>query len=527
MKHLTPGVYSEEVSLTTKSVNSVDTTTAAMIGVTQRGPVNIPILITSFNAFCQIFGGLLNHNIYTNSLDALPYAVQGFFLNGGQQLYVLRVIGPDSTFACTSLNNSCVPDTSTSDKPVIWVYARYPGVWGNNVHVETRRCAGQEYDLLIELRDDGKVVQSEVYKKLSTDPQHPRYAIKIVGCFQPQSTAASPAGESELIRLLIVPQQETTDITAPPDNGSYTLHNGCDDLTGLNEACYIGNPDDDPHKRNGIYRLDDERDINLISVPGQTGALLQQALLNHCEKIRYRFAILDSPHNYNIKAVLQHRHQLNSSYGAIYYPWLVVPDIFGEQGSVLHVPPCGHVMGIYARTDNTRGVWKAPANELVHGILQFEVTLTHNDQNVLNPVGINTFRDFRSTNRGLRLWGARTLSNDPQWQYVNIRRFLLFVQQSIEQSLQFTVFEHNNTKLWATVKQAISNFLLGVWHSGALQGLKPEHAFFVHVGYNITMSQTDIDKGRLIVQIGVARLKPAEFMVFQLVHQCLLPNHVD
>ncbi|MBU2113879.1 MAG: phage tail sheath subtilisin-like domain-containing protein, partial [Gammaproteobacteria bacterium] len=266
----------------------------------------------------------------------------------------------------------------------------------------------------------------------------------------------------------------------------------------------------------GIQSLENEESISMVAVPGRTDVSLQNALLNHCEKMRYRFAVLETPRDSNLKAATSHRQNFDTTRGAIYYPWLVVGDSFGEKGDLLRITPCGHVMGIYARTDTTRGVWKAPANEVVRGILQFETALTKGEQDMLNPIGINAFRDFRTANRGMRLWGARTLSSDPEWKYINVRRLFLFLEQSIERGMQFAVFEPNTEMLWATVKQSISNFLIGIWRSGGLEGIKQEEAFFVNVGYNLTMTQTDIDNGRLIVEVGVAPVKPAEFVIIRI-----------
>lgn len=232
--------------------------------------------------------------------------------------------------------------------------------------------------------------------------------------------------------------------------------------------------------------------------------------------MRFRFAVLDTPKGLNPGQVITHRRNYDTTRAAVYYPWLVTPDLFGESGDLLHVPPAGHVMGIYARTDTTRGVWKAPANEMVRGIQRFELVVSNGDQDLLNSGHVNVFRDFRTANRGLRLCGCRTLSSDSEWRYINVRRLCLFLEQSIERGAQFAVFEPNNETLWATVKQSIGGFLIGVWRDGGLEGVTADETFFVRVGYNETMTQTDIDNGRLIVEVGVAPLKPAEFVIIRI-----------
>jgi phage tail sheath protein FI len=173
-------------------------------------------------------------------------------------------------------------------------------------------------------------------------------------------------------------------------------------------------------------------------------------------------------------------------------------------------------MGIYARSDNTRGVHKAPANEVVLGIRDVQVRLNKPEQDLLNPKHINVVRDLREANRGIRVWGARTLSSNPEWRYVNVRRLFLFVEESIDRGMQFAVFEPNSEFLWATVKRSITNFLTSVWRDGALEGTTPEEAFFVQIGYGITMTQDDIDNGRMIAVVGIAPVKPAEFVIIQI-----------
>ncbi|MGB4827035.1 MAG: phage tail sheath C-terminal domain-containing protein, partial [Paracoccaceae bacterium] len=176
-------------------------------------------------------------------------------------------------------------------------------------------------------------------------------------------------------------------------------------------------------------------------------------------------------------------------------------------------PPSGYAMGIYARSDNTVGVHKAPANEVVRNITEVALPFTAAEQDVLNPVGVNLIRDL--TPRGIRLWGARTISSDQEWKYVNFRRLFIYIEHSIDLGTQWVVFEPNNEALWAKVVETITPFLIGVWKSGALLGTKPEDAFFVHCDRS-TMSQDDLDNGRLICDIGLAPVAPAEFVIFKI-----------
>jgi hypothetical protein len=222
-----------------------------------------------------------------------------------------------------------------------------------------------------------------------------------------------------------------------------------------------------------------------------------------------RFAVLDSKQDQ--KNIADLRPPTDSTYAAFYYPWIKVFDPITKGKKT--IPSGGFVTGIYARSDVERGVHKAPANEVVNGALELEFNLTKGDQDLLNPRGVNVIRSFPG--RGIRVWGARTISSDPEWKYVNVRRLFLFVEESIEEGTQWVVFEPNNEQLWARVKQTITQFLTTVWRTGALMGTTAEEAFFVKVDRS-TMTQADIDNGRLIALIGIAPTKPAEFVIFRI-----------
>lgn len=285
---------------------------------------------------------------------------------------------------------------------------------------------------------------------------------------------------------------------------------------------YLGVDSNEPRLRTGIHALRNIQDISIVAVPGQTTAGVQQALINHCENDRYRFAVLDAlgPNRDTLVDVQNQRQRYDTKYAALYHPWLTIPEPLPANIvniRQLPIPPSGHVMGIYARTDNTRGVHKAPANEVVRGITGLTRSLNKSEHDVLNPfpVNINVIRDFRLNNRGLRVWGGRCITSDSEFKYLNVRRLLIFIEASIDRGLQWVVFEPNAEPLWARVRRSISNFLTVVWRNGALEGTKPEEAFFVKCD-RTTMTQTDIDSGRLICEIGVAPVKPAEFVIVRI-----------
>jgi len=249
---------------------------------------------------------------------------------------------------------------------------------------------------------------------------------------------------------------------------------------------------------------------------------VQQALITHCETLKYRFAVLDpAPHGGSgevaatIDDIQAQRNQFDTKYAAIYYPRVVVLDPLTNQD--ITVPPSGHIIGIYAEVDATRGVYKAPANEVISGIDALEVKLSKGDQDVLNPypVNINCLRDFTAQSRGLRVYGARCITSDNEWIYINVRRLFIFLEHSLDIGTQWAVFEPNSPALWARLTQSVSAFLTSAWKSGALMGTTAADAFFVRCDQT-TMTQDDIENGRLIMIVGVAPVFPAEFVIIQI-----------
>jgi uncharacterized protein len=294
-------------------------------------------------------------------------------------------------------------------------------------------------------------------------------------------------------------------------SGSWqVLAGGDDQIANLSVEDFVG-VDGGSGKRTGIQALEDITQISICIVPGMWSTTVQQALITHCETMLYRFAILDPPNGLSIEDIMAFREPIDTEYAALYYPWVQLLDPVSIQD--IDIPPSGHMAGIYAQTDDDRGVFKAPANVVVQGITQFAQDVTKREQDLLNPVGINALRYF--PDRGYRVWGARTLSSDTEWQYINVRRLFIYVEASIDQGTQWVVFEPNDQTLWARVTQTITNFLTTTWQSGALFGSTADQAFFVKCDAT-TMTQDDLDNGRLICLIGIAPVKPAEFVIFRI-----------
>jgi phage tail sheath protein FI len=283
---------------------------------------------------------------------------------------------------------------------------------------------------------------------------------------------------------------------------------------------YEGHGDEKTSTKSGLKSLEDLEEISIVASPGYSHnwgsrrseiLSISNHLINHCEKMRYRVAILDSPNDQSLFGVREYRALLDNKRSAFYYPWVQILDPISNQE--IYLPPSGFIAGIYARNDIEIGVHKAPANEVVRGAIGLETLLNKAQQDVLNPLGINCIRFFEG--RGIRVWGARTISSDPEWKYLNIRRYFVYLERSIERSTQWAVFEPNGDQLWANVRRSVESFLENEWKEGRLFGAKVEQAFFVRCDRS-TMTQNDIDNGRMICLIGVAPLYPAEFVIFRI-----------
>jgi phage tail sheath protein FI len=379
-----PGVYVKEIETAVHTIPGVSTDIAGFVGFTARGPYRAK-LVTSFAQFERIFGAPASP-----ARGFLPYAVRGFFENGGRKAYIARV---------------------------------------------------------------GRGAKAE-----------------------------------------------------------------------LTATQFIGNPKASPSRRRGLAGLADIAEVSMLALPdamhprvrASSRRSIIAAAVAQCETRRDRVVLIDGPAGArDLGASDPIISNIKSGYAAVYGPWLEVPA--GKHAPAVVLPPSGHVAGIYARNDNKRGVWKAPAGieGKVRGVSGLTLTLTERERQSLSNASVNEIRDLRGTGQVIALWGARTMSPDPEWKYVNVRRYLAFLESSIDRGLQWAVFEPNGEALWANVRATIEDFLLNQWRYAGLQGTKPEQAFFVRCD-RTTMTQNDIDNGRLICEIGVAPVKPAEFVVFRI-----------
>ncbi|QDE69489.1 phage tail protein [Myxococcus xanthus] len=350
--------------------------------------------------------------------------------------------------------------------------------------------------------------QERLYEGLGVDRAHPRYLGHVL--------TPSPATLSEQMERMYAFEAgngvSTFALRTALAAGPFTLTGGSD-----------GSEPSAASYEDAFERLGGVEDISIIAAPGSSAYATAQAvrlgLISAAERRRaYRIAVLDTPRGYGPQDALALRAQVDSTKAALYYPWVVVANpLAGPEAAdvprEIALPPSAFLCGIYARSDIERGVFKAPANEVVRGALRFEQDIHFAQQETLNPQGVNCLRFFPG--RGYRVWGARTVSSDPEWKYVNVRRYFNFLERSVDEGTQWAVFEPNGERLWANIRETIGSFLENQWRTGALLGTDPKQAFFVRCD-RTTMDQNDLDNGRLVCLIGVAVVKPAEFVIFRI-----------
>jgi phage tail sheath protein FI len=300
--------------------------------------------------------------------------------------------------------------------------------------------------------------------------------------------------------------------------GVITFGTGGSDGTSAPVASDFVGIDPGPGQRTGLLALEEVDEVAILAAPGVSDQGVQLALIEQCELLMDRFAVLDpvpgtAGQAATLAEIADQRNLFDTKYAALYYPRVLVPDDL--TGVNKPVGPSGHICGVYARIDNTRGVHKAPANEVISGVMGFEAVISKGQHEILNPININVLRDLRTQHRGLRIYGARCLTSDPMWNYINVRRLFIFLEESLDEGTQPYVFEPNDERLWARIRDSVTIFLTRIWRDGALMGSKPEEAFFVRCDRS-THSDDDILNGRLVMEIGIAPVRPAEFVVIRI-----------
>ena len=513
-EYLHPGVYIEEIERGPRPIEGVPTSTAAFLGEAERGPIS-PRLVTSYKEYQRWFGDVFDPNKF------LPYAVNGFFENGGKRVFICRLVGDGATTASAAFGD-------------FFVRAAGPGSWGTRVFAKiedstTKRADGTAVGFRLRLAywtagnepfdpftPDGRTrlprpVTTEEFDDLVTDETSPDFYGKRVPFIDLDKGDKNEGPESSALGVLV--RNAGVASGTRPANAASVLADGADDAVALSVDDFNGLPAGGRTTEQGLaaLELDPYREVALVYSPNAPTDVVN-AIITHCEKMRFRFAAVDSPKGVNSASSLDPRTTLrDTQYAAFYYPWIVTSD--PRTGARKLIPPGGSVLGVYARTDTERGVFKAPANEILRGALSLEFDVNDETQDVLNPRGVNVVRSFPG--RGIRVWGARTLTSNPLWKYVPVRRLFIFLERSIYEGTQFVVFEPNDDRLWARVTDTVRLFLRTQWRLGALFGRTEQEAFFITCD-RTTMTQDDILNGRLICEIGIAPVRPAEFVVFRI-----------
>ena len=513
--HLHPGVFIEEIERGPRPLEGVPTSTAALLGETERGSTT-PRLVTSYKEYARWFGDAFDDTKY------LPHSVSGFFENGGGRAVICRIVGSAAR-------------TSQAEFGAFVVRASGPGRWGDRVVAKiepgtTKDGEGHSVGFRLRLAywsgerpNVEDPFSSEVsaappptlvedFDDLVADESSPDFYGKRLPFIDTDKSGMVQGPESSALAVLVKKAGSPTG-TLPAD-GLSALSEGADDEATPGVSDYAGLPTATGRmSEQGLAALerDSYREVSLVYAPAVSEEIAA-TIITHCEKRRFRFAVVDSRSGVTDTTELDPRTTIaDSSYGAFYYPWLVTSN--PRTGARLLVPPGGHILGVYARVDNERGVFKAPANEVVRGVHALEHDITDRIQDDLNAKGVNAIRAFPG--RGIRVWGARTLAANALWKYVSARRLFIFLERSIDEGTQWAVFEPNDETLWARVSDTIRLFLRGQWRLGALLGATEEEAFFITCD-RTTMTQDDILNGRLICEIGVAPIRPAEFVIFRL-----------
>lgn len=481
-EYLRPGVFVEEIPSGAYPIEGVGTSTAGFIGIAVRGAINKPKLVTNWSQFVKHFGEYRRDSF-------LAYAVYGFFLNKGRRCFITRVASSSAKIATVDLK-----DRAGTPEDSLRIQSLNEGDWGNNISVDITDGKQQHAtEFKIVVKEKGDVV--EVWDNLSMDDSKDNFVENIIN------------EKSNYIQVQDLDSPTVSPDDRPQVQSNVLLSGGVDGVTDITDSDYIGSQSN----KSGLYAFDDVDEINSIAIPGITSQTVIQAGLDYCAKRADAGFVADCPTNQNPQETKSFRELFDSSYGYYYYPRIQINDSLTK--TTKFVPVSGHIMGIFARSDGERGVHKAPANEIVYGAVGLEYNVTDGEQELLNPAGVNCIRSFRG--RGIRVWGARTMSSEPNLRYIHKRRLLMFVEESIAEGTQWAVFEPNDEVLWGKIIRSASAFLKRQWMEGALFGTTPEQAYYVKCDEETNPSEVR-SAGQVVTEIGVNIVETAEFVIFRI-----------
>lgn len=513
-----PGVYVEEVPSSQKVLSAAPTAVAAFVGFTERAPNDdpndpqgmAPRLVTSWSQFEALYGGFADGCM-------LPLSVYGYFANGGAIAYICRV-----------------PNTDPSGEPAKFELPAADRALGSPLKIESIE-ADANIAIAISTDDSDDTGDDEGPSSFTLtvlqdgEPVEQFPNLTFTGDTSVK-TVVNKTSTKVKVDLALAKDADVKNQLELLKPGQYDLEKAAARKIAVSGRKFAGSES----SRAGIGGLAIAEDVTMVVVPDLVTAAtqadgsldlslwkaVQTSLISHCEQNGNRMAILDAPPGMTPQQIKEWRSEVamyDSAYAALYYPWIKVENPIGVNGnSEVFVPPSGHIAGVWARTDESRGVWKAPANDTIRGVLDIERPVTQNEQSLLNPIGINCIRPFGT--RGIRIWGARTLSSDSDWRYINVRRLFNMVESTISEGTQWAVFEPNDMALWEGVGRTLTGFLRGLWSAGALAGATPDQAFYVKCDAE-TNPPESIDAGKLVVEVGISPVKPAEFVVFRISQQ--------
>ncbi|MFE0464004.1 phage tail sheath family protein [Kitasatospora sp. NPDC058965] len=504
--YLSPGVYVEEVASGPRPIEGVGTSVAAFVGFAEKGPFHTPTLVTSWTQYVQEFGSF-TEGAY------LAHSVYGYFANGGGIAYVVRVGAEVGEAAKAKPGAAKAKQLPVGEAVALGAFkvAALAGVEGE-LSVEVADAEGEnpaEDRFKLVVKQGGKAVETFDVSAKKSARNYAVTQVKERSALIQLEEAAAAAG------ALSRPQKQTVTLAVPAASAEVVP-------AGISAAEYVGDAD----ARTGFAGLEAIDEITMLAVPdlmaayqqGQIDAegvkAVQSAMITHCELMGDRIAVLDPLPEMTPRQIREWRLEgagYDSKYAALYYPWIKVFDQASGQNKF--VPPSGHMLGVWARNDAERGVHKAPANEVVRGAIDLQTNVSKGEQDLLNPIGVNCIRAFPG--RGIRIWGARTLSSDPAWRYISVRRLFNYLEESILLGTQWTVFEPNDELLWLSIRRDITAFLTEEWRRGALFGATAQQSFYVKCDAE-TNPPSSVDLGQVVCEIGICPVKPAEFVVFRL-----------
>jgi uncharacterized protein len=535
METLHPGVYTLELPSAVRPIEGVSTSTAAFVGFASKGPVPgttlpngkaaQPLLVTSFTDYQRNFGGFRADSFLT-------YSARAFFENGGQRLYVVRVVGAPTSPPTSPPTLPAGRALSAAGAPFA-LSAVNEGAWGNQITVEIANSSdgntASNFKLVVRYDSGAGPDIVETYDNVT---------------FSGSPTSGTGATPADYARAVVNRRSEyigfpisSPDFTSRPNNQMILFAGGNDGPTPQ-PSDLIGQPAvNNILAGTGLHALDKITDVNLIAIPGSGDPATVQAGMTYCKTrpLQDCFMIADLGTVSNVQAARQQGQQPDlrtisdarnfsvnfpgksfGDYGAVYFPYVLADDPIGTgRNPTILLPPSPFMAGVYARIDNSRGVFKAPAGleAGIGGAVGVASHISDTEQDQLNPVGVNAIRAIPGA--GIVAWGTRTIGSDASWRYIPVRRVAIFLRVSIYNGIQFAVFEPNDEPLWAALRLNIRSFMLTQFRAGAFQGSKPDDAFFVKCDSGTT-TQTDIDNGVVNILVGFAPLKPAEFIILKL-----------